>query len=111
MFALKFDPRIPAIQPMVAKHWRSINAHDKYLGDFFKPYPERKKERNFKFGMSCTACPYRIKTDEKSVNFTRETPGTLRKICHVQHIILYIIYYSVRKTTADKNTLEPLGVS
>ena len=39
VFALKFDPRIPAIQPMVAKHWRSMKAQDKYIGDCFKQPP------------------------------------------------------------------------
>ena len=39
VFVMKFDPRIPAIQPMVAKHWRSMKAQDKYIGDCFKQPP------------------------------------------------------------------------
>ena len=35
VFALKFDPRIPAIQPMVEKPWRSMKVQDKYLGEWF----------------------------------------------------------------------------
>ena len=35
VFALKFDPRIPAIQPMVEKHWRSMKVQDKYLVECF----------------------------------------------------------------------------
>ena len=31
IFALQYDPRLPAIQPIVAKHWRSMSTQDKYL--------------------------------------------------------------------------------
>ena len=29
VFAFKVDPRIPAIQPRVEKHWRSMKVQDK----------------------------------------------------------------------------------
>ena len=30
IFALQYDPRLPAIQPKVAKHWRSMKTQDRY---------------------------------------------------------------------------------
>ena len=78
VFALKFDPRIPAIQPMVGKHWRYMKVQDKYLGFKQPPLIAYKRQRNIKdflikskvpaapqtkkngmskCGQSCTACP------------------------------------------------------
>ena len=81
----KYDPRTPALLPIVAKHYRAMKSHDKYLGECFpKPamigYRRQANLRNFlikskvpppqrlhpgrkKNGMTncermCTACPY-----------------------------------------------------
>ena len=39
LFALKYNPRIPSIQPMVAKDWRSMKFQDKYLSECFGQPP------------------------------------------------------------------------
>ena len=38
VFAVKFDPRLPALQQIVGKHWRSMTGQDKYLKECF-PLP------------------------------------------------------------------------
>ena len=85
VFALKYDPRLPPIQSIQAKHWRSMVAQDPYLSEVFnqppltaykrqknvrdhlirarvpqKPssYPERNRRGMRKCGANCTACPY-----------------------------------------------------
>ena len=35
MFAPKFDPRLPAIPNLIAKHWRSMTSQDQYLKSVF----------------------------------------------------------------------------
>ena len=35
VFALTFDPRLPNIQNIQAKHWRSMVSKDPYLSDVF----------------------------------------------------------------------------
>ena len=39
VFALQYDPRLPAIQSIQAKHWRSMVVQDQYLADCFKQPP------------------------------------------------------------------------
>ena len=85
VFALTYDPRLPAIQSIQAKHWRSMVGQDPYLSEVFeqppltafrrqrnirdhlirakvpsdpKPYPERIQRGMKKCGKNCTACPY-----------------------------------------------------
>ena len=97
IFALRYDPRIPAIGPMVSKHWRSMKVQDKHLGECFpqppliafkrqsnirdflikskippppKPYPERIKKGMSRCGKSCTACPYIIQGSEVKIDDT-----------------------------------------
>ena len=104
VFALKFDPRIPAIEPMVGKHWRSMKVQDKYLGECFKqppliaykrqrnirdflikskipappkPYSQRNKKGMSKCGKSCTACPYIA--EGKSVKIDKKNTWNIEK--------------------------------
>ena len=39
VFALTYDPRLPAIQSMQAKHWRSMVTQDPYLSEVFAQPP------------------------------------------------------------------------
>jgi hypothetical protein len=39
VFALTFDPRLPPIGSIQAKHWRSMTSKDKYLAEVFKKPP------------------------------------------------------------------------
>ena len=90
IFAVKFDPRLPSLQAIQAKHWRAMTGSDQYLASVFpappltafkrqnnlrsmiirakvpKParaYPERKLKGMFKCKNVCSACPY-IKEDK-----------------------------------------------
>ena len=85
VFALTYDPRLPAIQTIQAKHWRSMVSQDPYLSEVFtqppltafrrqrnikdhiiraklpvdpKMYPEKRQRGMKKCGKNCTACPY-----------------------------------------------------
>ena len=85
VFALTYDPRLPPIQSIQAKHWRSMVGQDPYLSEVFsqppltayrrqrnirdhlirakvpsdpKPYPERRHRGMQKCTKNCTACPY-----------------------------------------------------
>ena len=39
VFSIQYDPRLPAIQQVVAKHWRSMVTQHKYLKECFKKPP------------------------------------------------------------------------
>ena len=39
IFALKFDPRMPSIPQILAKHWRSMVSQDQYLKECFPKPP------------------------------------------------------------------------
>ena len=39
IFAVKYDPRMPALQPMLAKHYRSMVSQDTYLKQCFPKPP------------------------------------------------------------------------
>ena len=39
VFSSQYDPRMPAIQPIIAKHWRSMTGQDKYLSECFPQPP------------------------------------------------------------------------
>ena len=85
IFAIKFDPRLPALHPLVEIHYRAMVSQDKYLKECFtkppliafrrqsnirnflikskvapptKPYPRREKIGMNKCTKSCSACPY-----------------------------------------------------
>ena len=84
VFAITFDPRLPPIGNIEAKHWRSMTSKDSYLAEVFKrpPLVAFKRQKNLrqylirakvpieqnrpqrllkgmkKCGEGCTACPY-----------------------------------------------------
>ena len=85
IFALKFDPRMPSVQPMLSKHYRSMKSQDTYLNEVFaKPpltvfrrqqhirnfiikakvppppehYPKRLLKGMKNCGKACSACPF-----------------------------------------------------
>ena len=39
IFVAKYDPRIPSLEPIVAKHWRAMKSQDKYPKDCFTQPP------------------------------------------------------------------------
>ena len=97
VFALTYDPRLPSIQSMQAKHWRSMVTQDPYLSEVFaqppltayrrqrnirdhlirakvpsdpKLHPERRQRGMKKCGRNCTACPYIREVKSLRVNNT-----------------------------------------
>ena len=85
VFALTYDPRLPQIQAIQAKHWRSMVSQDPYLHEVYSQppltaykrqknvkdhlvmakvpgeprlYPERTRRGMNKCGNNCTACPF-----------------------------------------------------
>ena len=104
IFALKFDPRIPSIQQISSKHWRSMTMQNKYLKECFpKPpliayrrqanlrnfliksklpsppgrYPSRNLKGMKKCGKSCTACPYIL--EGKNIKIDERTTWNIEK--------------------------------
>ena len=95
VFAIHYDPRLAAVQQIVARHWRSMVSQNTYLKECFKELTAVRRQpnlRNFlikskvappppthakrvvngmtKCGKGCTACPFKqpgkyIKIDEK----------------------------------------------
>ena len=39
VFAVTYDPRLPSIANLMAKHWRSMVSRNKYLGEVFPSPP------------------------------------------------------------------------
>ena len=85
IFSIKYDPRLPSISNLQAKHWRSMTFQDQYMKEVFPEPPltayrrqknlkyllirarvppplrahsQRKKRGMSKCGLNCTACPY-----------------------------------------------------
>jgi hypothetical protein len=85
VFAVKYDPRLPSISSIQAKHWRSMTSQDQYMVYIFpqppltafkkqknlrdllirakvpeppRSYPQRQMRGMSKSCMACTACPY-----------------------------------------------------
>ena len=84
VFAVTFDPRLPSIGSIEARHWRTMTTKDRYLAEVFQrpPLIANKRQRNIrqhiirakvqqeqthprrvtkgmsKCGTNCTACPY-----------------------------------------------------
>ena len=112
VFILQYDPRLPSIQQIVAKHWRSMKSQDKYLSDCFSkpmltayrrqpnlrniliksrippppnPYPKRDLKGMKKCGLVCTACPYII--DGKSVKIDGRNSWKIEKMSLANHSI------------------------
>ena len=95
VFVVKYDPRLPPIETIQAKHWRSMTGQNKYLKEVFKEppmtayrrqnnlrdilikakvppaparYPSRKLKGMNRCGKNCTACPYISTVKEVKVN-------------------------------------------
>ena len=49
-FALRYDPRLPAIPNIQSKHWRSMKNQDTHLGTVFPepPLPGLKRQKNLR---------------------------------------------------------------
>ena len=115
--ALKYDPRLPSIPAIQAKHWRAMVSQDKYLNYVFPepplvafrrqdniknllirskvpPVPNRKSERHIKgtkkCGKSCTACPFI--SEEKSVKVNSKQDWKIqRKYTCESFNVIYMI--------------------
>ena len=50
VFALRYDPRLPAIENIQAKHWRSMKNQDGYLAEVFQepPLTGYKRQKNLR---------------------------------------------------------------
>ena len=104
VFAVAYDPRLPAIQSSMAKHWRSMVAQDQYLRKVFPMppltgfkrnqnirnhliraqlpkskgrYPKRILKGMTKCGTGCTACPFIM--EGKSIQFNKNEDWKINK--------------------------------
>ena len=102
IFAVTYDPRLPHIPSLIAKHWHSMAHQDSNLASVFKKphliackrarnlkdimirakvpdplkrYPERKVKGMSKCGTNCTACPFIMET--KNVKIDSKTTWNL----------------------------------
>ena len=118
VFSIKYDPRMPSIQNIQAKHWRAMVAQNKYLSEVFqKPplvafrrqrnlqdilikskipppiqrYPGREIKGMAKCGKSCSACPY-IKTGKEIKINEKETWIINRKVNCDTFNCVYLIH-------------------
>ena len=118
MFALKYDPRMPAIQTIQAKHWRAMNAQDQHLADVFKQpplvayrrqrklqdisikakvppaiqrYQNRELKGMSKCGKPCSACPS-VKTGREVRITQNETWKINRKVNCDTFNCVYLIH-------------------
>ena len=117
IFALKYDPRLPSIPAIHAKHWRAMVSQDKYLNDVFPepplvafrrqdnirnvlirskvpPVPKRNSERQIKgtkkCGRSCIACPFI--SEEKIVKINNKQDWKIKRkhTCESYNVIYMI---------------------
>ena len=97
---LQYDPRLPAIQPIVAKHWRSMKTQDKYLKECFpgppltafqrqpnlpymlinskvpapiEKYPKRNVKGMTNCGKQCQTCPYILEGKQVNIDLKKST--------------------------------------
>ena len=106
---------MPALQPMLAKHWRAMKVHDKNLGECLakppmtafrrqanlrnhliksklppppRPYPERDKRGMTNCGKSCPICPY-IKYGKKKIQIDKKSTWkiTTKKSCESFNVV------------------------
>ena len=95
VFSVKFDPRLPNIPQIQAKHWRSMTGENSYLKEVFKeppltafrrqnnlrdmlikskvpppapPHPRRELKGMGTCGKPCPACPYVQKGKSVKIN-------------------------------------------
>jgi hypothetical protein len=125
IFAVKFDPRLPSVSSITAKHWRSMTSQDQYLAEVFPQPPltafrrqttirnlvikakvpdqlRRNEKRQLKgmakCGKSCTACPY-IK-EGKTVKINQNKYWSINKHVNCES---YNIVYLIE---CDKNNCQ-----
>ena len=99
VFAIKYDPRLPSIPNIVARHWRSMGVQDSYLKDVFEeppltafrrqnnlrdmlikskvppppsPYPQRETKGMARCGNSCPSCPYVLPGKTVKIDIERQ---------------------------------------
>ena len=117
VFAVKFDPRLPSIPTIQAKHWRAMVSQNQYLSECFPeppltahkrptnireflirskvpPNPDQRPKRYTngmqKCGNQCTACPYISETKKIKIN-SRNTWLINRKMNCNSYNIIYMI--------------------
>ena len=116
VFALRYDPRLPAITSIQAKHWRAMKSQDQYLAQVFPqpPLTGFKRQKNLreylirakipgalssrpnrivkgmqKCGKSCSACPY-IK-EGRNIKYGKQTWKINKKLSCNNYNIIYLI--------------------
>ena len=117
VFAVKFDPRLPSISPLLAKHWRSMTFQDQYMKEVFPepPLTAFKRQKNLRdllirarvpppprahtqranrgmsrCEMSCTACPY-VKPG-KQIRISENRHWTINRSVSCQSFnVIYLI--------------------
>ena len=117
MFAVKYDPRLPPISSIQAKHWRAMTSQNQYLAKCFPeppltafkrprnikeflirakvPPPPEKRNRRDLYGMKrcarqCTACPYIL--EERNIKIHRRNTWKINKRldCNSYNVIYMI---------------------
>jgi hypothetical protein len=116
VFALRYDPRLPAITSIQAKHWRAMKSQDQYLAQVFPqpPLTGFKRQKNLreylirakipgalssrpnrivkgmqKCGKSCSACPY-IK-EGRNIKYGKQTWKINKKLSCNNYNIIYLV--------------------
>ena len=132
VIAVKYDPRLPSLTNIMAKHWRSMISQDQYLSECFPetPLTAFKRPKNLreliikakvpppqnmrpqreirgmrKCGTTCTACPY-IKEDKKIKIDQQNTWNLYRKHTCNSFNIIYML-----ECNLDKCKLRYIGES
>ena len=104
IFAVSYDPRLPSISSIAAKHWRTMVAEDQHLKECFPeppliahkrpqnlreslikakvPQPPETRQKRLlkgmaKCGKSCTACPYVM--EGRNIKVKRGTTWKINK--------------------------------
>ena len=117
VFAVKYDPRLPPIGPIMNKHWRAMVCQDEYLREVFKspPLTAFKRQKNIKdnlirakvampsqtrpirnnpgmkrCGKWCTACPYVKEGKTIKINSKKNWNINKNVNCETRNIV-YII--------------------
>ena len=116
VFAITFDPRLPSLQSIGAKHWRAMTAQDQHLQEVFPDPPliAYKRQANIrqhlirakvadppnlrpksnirgmvKCGKGCTACPF-IK-EGRNIKNNNQTWKINKKLDCTSYNIVYLI--------------------
>ena len=124
IFAVKFDPRLPSIQPIVSRHWRAMKSQDKYLGECFaeppliafrrqsnirdflikskipppqRPYPDRTKKGMTNCGKGCPTCPYIQYGKEVKIDNNSTWKINKRMSCETYNVIYLLACQKCRK--------------